>query len=124
MSVTKYQALYNWWASHGVPAFEENSVPDQDTVVYPYIAYQAASGDFVESTTLNASIYTKSTSWAEAIELADSIQAELKNGGTQVPYTGGTLWITLPRGRFSETMGDPDDDRVKRVRMTIIVNYH
>ena len=39
--MTREQAIFDFWNSFNIPAFEENSVPTgEDAPAYPYITYQ------------------------------------------------------------------------------------
>lgn len=119
----RWEAQYSFWASFGVPAYEENSVPDLDEVTFPYITYQAVSSPFDGDAMINASIWTRSTSWLVADNLSDAIETRLKNGGAVVPYTGGILWYTAETP-FAQNMGDPDDDRIKRKLLALILHCY
>lgn len=118
----KWQAQYTFWSSFGVPAYEENSVPDLDSVTFPYITYQAVSAPFDGDVQQTASIWTRSTSWARADELSDQVEARLKNGGAVTRYDGGILWFTA-EAPFSQSMGDPDDDRIKRKQLSVALHF-
>lgn len=118
--VDKWQALYNFWSSFGVPAYEENSVPDQDDVVFPYITYGAITSGFDNDHSGVASIWTNSTSWLSADTMAELISERLKNGGEVVAYTGGIIWITL---ESIQSMGDPEDDRIKRKLISVVYHF-
>lgn len=118
----RYEAQYNFWASFGVPAYEENSVPDAKEVSFPYITYNAVATPFDGDVVINASIWTRSTSWLTADTLADTIEAELKDGGRVLPYTGGMIWVTAETP-FAQNMGDPDDDRIKRKLLTVALHF-
>ena len=39
----RYEAQYAFWSSFGVPAYEQNSVPDLDDLTFPYITFEAAA---------------------------------------------------------------------------------
>ena len=117
----RYEALHSFWASFSVPAYEENSVPDLDSVTFPYITYEAMAAPFDGDVAASASIWTRSTSWQTADALADLIEERLKHGGHRLTYTGGLIWIT-PETPFARSMGDPADDRIKRKLLT--VQYH
>lgn len=117
----KWQALFSFWSSFSIPAYEENSVPDQDDILFPYITYEAVSSGFGDDVTGSASVWSRSSSWAAADLLSDTIFDRLKHGGVTIPYDGGMIWITAGTP-FSHSMGDPDDDRIKRKLLT--VNYH
>jgi len=118
----KYEAQYNFWSSFGYPAYEENSVPDEKDVTFPYITYQAVSSTFDSDAVVNASIWTRSTSWLDADTIANAIEADLKNGGHVLQYTGGIIWVTA-ESPFAQSMGDPDDDRIKRKLLTVLCHF-
>ena len=118
----KWEALYSFWASFGYPAYEENSVPDLDEVVFPYITYEARSSPFDGDVTVNASIWTRDRQWTEADMISDMIETRLENGGAILDYFGGKIWITADQGTFSQSLGDPTDDMIKR--KLISVTYH
>ena len=119
----RYEAQYRFWSSFGIPAYEQNSVPDLDKVTFPYITYQAAASPFDGDVSVNASIWTRSTSWLSADTLSDAVEYRLKNGGAVLPYTGGVVWIT-PDTPFAQSMGDPDDDRIKRKLLTVTCHFY
>lgn len=121
-TVDRWQAQYNFWSSFGVPAYEQNSVPDLDDVVFPFITYEASESRFNGDVLTTASIYTRSTSWAKADELADAVFDRLKDGGATVSFTGGLIWITA-EPTFAKSMGDPDDDRIKRKLLTVVLHF-
>lgn len=118
----RYEAQYRFWSGFSVPAYEQNSVPDKDEIEYPYITYQAVTAPFNEDVQINASIWTSSTSWATADALADIIENELRNGGKVVPYSGGMIWVTAG-APFAQSMGDPDNDRIKRKLLTVTLHF-
>ena len=123
----KWQAQYNFWAEFGIPAYEQNSVPDVDDREYPYITYEAASSGFDEDVPVNASIWTRSESWAQADGLADAIYNVLADGGKWVEYSDarfaqGRICITASEP-FAESMSDPDDGMIKRKLLNVILHY-
>lgn len=118
----RYEAQYLFWSSFGVPAYEENSVPDIDEIEFPYITYQAVMSPFDNSIPVSASIWTRSTSWVEADTLADTVENALKSGGKVLPYTGGIIWVT-PRNPLAQSMGDPQDDQIKRKLLLVTLYF-
>ena len=118
----RYEAQYKFWASFGVPAYEANSVPDETEVSFPYITYNAIATPFDGDAVVNASIWTRSTSWLAADTLADAIEAALKDGGQVLHYNGGLIWITAETP-FAQNMGDQDDDRIKRKLLTVALHF-
>lgn len=120
-----WQALFSFWSSFGVPAYEENSVPDADEISFPYITYQAVRGGFGADTVASASIWTRSTSWLQADTLADAALEKLggRSGGGYVQrHDGGGIWITA-EDNFAQNMGDPDDDMIKRKLLTVALRF-
>ena len=118
----RWQAQYSFWASFGVPAYQENSVPDRDTIAYPYITYQAFSAPFNGDVAVSASIWTRSASWERADALSDAVQTRLQDGGQVVPYDGGVIWVTA-EDAFAQSMGDPNDDLIKRKLLSVVLHF-
>ena len=118
----RWQAVYNFWSSFGIPAYEENSVPDLKDLTFPYITYQARASAFDYNASGNASIWSRNTSWTEADGLSDMIMTRLQDGGENVPYTGGVIWITAG-APFSQSMSDPSGALVKRKLLTVTYNF-
>lgn len=118
----RWQAQYEFWAAYGVEVYEENSVPDLEGMEYPYITYQAVSAMFNGETMPSVSIWTRSNSWAEADSLVDVIEADIGEGGKSIAYDGGILWVTA-NTPFAQSMGDPDDDLIKRKLLSVTVHF-
>ena len=92
MAVLKTQALYNFWNSFGLTAYEENTVPTGDAKPkLPYITYTALTGVFDNDVQISASLWYSGYSWAEADRKAAEISAALADGGKLEPYTDGLL---------------------------------
>lgn len=116
----KWQAQHDFWNRFGVPAYEEHNVPDDAS--FPRITYEAATGVFESLVSITASIWTRSTSWATADALADSIERyiktmgcpEIKNGRYRV-YIGDTT--------FAQKMDDPADDQIKRILLNVTFEF-
>lgn len=62
----KTQAYYSLWSRFGIPAYDENSVPDD--AQYPYITYQVITDELDYPVNPTASVWYRDTSW-EAIDL-------------------------------------------------------
>lgn len=120
INMDRWQAQYAFWSSFGVPAYEENSVPDNP--VFPYITYESAASAFDDDYFVNASVWTRSTSWAQADALSDAIEQNLTYGGKVLPYTGGMIWVTLG-APFAQSMGDPEDGMIKRKRLSVLLHF-
>lgn len=109
----RWQALNQFWSSFGVPAYEENSVPDLRDLTFPYITYQATVGGWDEPVAVTASIWDKNTSWANVDELSDTIERAIRLADP-VRYDGGMYRVWIGDTPFAQNMGDPDNDRIRR----------
>lgn len=124
----KFEAQQSFWASFGVPAIRDSVVIPEDVQSQwwrefgAYITYEASTGPFDTDTVLSASIWTRSEYWDRADQLAESIESRLKSGGEVVHYDGGILWFTA-ESPFATPMNDPEDDKIKRQRLSIALHF-
>lgn len=117
----RYEALYQFWSSFGIPAYRENRVPDVDEISYPYLTYEARTGVFDADVVANTSIWTRGT-LEEADALADAVEGRLKNGGEIVHFDNGSFWITI-EPNSTQDMDDPNDDAVIRKLITVVYHF-
>lgn len=113
----KWQAIQSFWEGFDIPAYDQNSVPDD--AVAPYITYEAKTADFENALPLSGSIWYRSSSWRDISKKADQIADSLKK---IIKIDGGYLFIT--RGSpFAQRLNDPDDT-VKRVYINLMVEFY
>lgn len=118
--MTKDEALYSFYSGFGLPAYDENTVPDEATL--PYITYQVATSDFDNDVMLSASLWYRSTSWVPIRNKAIEIENYIGRGGVFLPFDGGAVW--LRRGSpFAQRMGEPSDDSVRRILLNLTAEY-
>ena len=118
--MTKAAAIYQFWNSFGLTAYEENSVPDD--AAFPYITYQLVTDSFDREIPLTASIWYRSESWAGINAKAEEISQKISRGGKIIPCDGGAIW--LKRGQpFAQSMGDESDDLIKRKYLNITAEF-
>ena len=121
--MTKAAAIYQFWKSFGLPAYEENSVPTGDNApALPYLTYQFATDDFGKEVALTGSLWYRSTSWTQANEKAEEISKAIGRGGKMLPCDGGAIWIKKGTP-FAQNMGDESDDKIKRKYLNLVVEY-
>ena len=119
----KWQAQYNLWSSFGYPAYDASSVPDgNNKPSFPYITYQGVDGTFDSDIPVTVSIWTRDYSWSQANAISNTIYQALKNGGETVRYSDGLIWAT-PGSPFSQNMGDPDDDLIRRKVLNVLLHF-
>lgn len=117
----KFQALYSFWNSFGLKAYEENSVPESARV--PYITYEVQSDDFFgDDVSLTASLWYHSTSWAEITQKSEEIAKWIGIRGKFIKFDDGHLWVKR-RKPFTTNMVDDSDDLMKRIILNIDVQF-
>lgn len=121
--MTAAQALYNFYASFGLEAYEENTVPTgSGAAPLPRITYSVAMGEIGAHTALYADLWYRGTSWSEPGAKAREIHERLGRGGVMLPCDGGAIW--LQRGQpYANYMGDEADDTIRRVHLNITAEF-
>ena len=112
-----WQAQYEFWNSFGIPAYEETSVPKG--AAYPYITYQAVDGVFGAVLPVNASIWTRTTSWTQADTKANEIKEFIKTMGYPKIEGGRYRVFINSDSMWAQSMNDPNDDQIKRKRLDV-----
>ena len=118
--MTKAAAIYQFWSSFGLAAYEENTVPTD--AAFPYITYQLVTDSFGREIPLTASIWYRSESWTAINAKTEEISQKISRGGKVIPCDGGAIW--LKRGQpFAQSMGDESDDLIKRKYLNITAEF-
>ena len=118
--MTKASALYQFWNSFGLTAYEENTVPDD--AAFPYITYQLVTDSFDREIPLSASLWYRSESWTSINAKTEEISQKIRHGGKIISCDGGAIW--LKRGQpFAQSMGDESDDLIKRKYLNITAEF-
>lgn len=116
----KAQALHAFWSGFGIPAYDENSVPDD--AVMPYITYTVATDSLDNPVPLTASIWYDSTAWDTISQKAEKVAESVgKRGHLSIPVEGGYLYMTKGTP-FIQRMPDTSDT-VKRIYINIMVEF-
>ena len=118
--MTKAAAIYQFWSSFGLTAYEENTVPTDAT--FPYITYQLVTDSFDREIPLTASLWYRSESWTGINAKTDEISQKISRGGKIISCDGGAIW--MKRGQpFAQNMGDKSDDLIKRKYLNITAEF-
>ena len=118
--MTKAAAIYQFWNSFGLTAYEENTVSDD--AKFPYITYQLVTDSFDREIPLSASLWYRSESWTAINAKTEEISQKISRGGKIIPCDGGAIW--LKRGQpFAQNMGDENYDLIKRKYLNITAEF-
>ena len=126
--MTKEAAIYAFWNSFGLKAFEENTVVDVDEngneiePQFPYITYQGITDSFDREVPGTANIWYRSTGWKAINAKTEEISAHIGLGGKIIKCDGGRIWIK--RGQpFAQNMSDESDDLIKRKYINVVYEF-
>ena len=124
----KWQALQAFWESFGLPAFKENSVPDEVwdenlkkmvKLQMPYITYEVTASTFGTRVASSASIWYRDTSWKAISNKAKTITDATADGKT-FAYDGGGMIVWTNN---ASDMSEPTDDMVRRIRLDVTIEF-
>lgn len=117
--MTKAQAIYQFWASFGLKAYDTQSVPD--SAVLPYITYETSTGAIGAQMTLTGNVWYRSTSWKDVSDKVDEIAKKIAEMDA-VKIDDGYMYVTIPETTpFAQRISDPSDDMIKG--NTLSVNF-
>lgn len=118
--MTKAAAIYQFWNSFGLTAYEENTVPTD--AAFPYITYQLVTDSFDHEVPVTASLWYRSESWTSINAKTEEISQKISRGGKIISCDGGAIW--LKRGQpFAQNMGDESDNLIKRKYLNITAEF-
>ena len=118
-TMTNAEVLYRFWASFGLPTYDETSVPAKAQL--PYLTYETALDSFGNEVALTASLWYRDTGWEAITIKANQINAAISRGGRMLATENGALW--LKRGTpFAQRMADTDDS-IRRIVINVTVEF-
>lgn len=118
--MTKAAAIYSFWNSFGLIAYEENTVPV--TAESPYITYQLITDGFDREVAGSASLWYRGESWLEINSKTEEIAARLGLGGAILKCDGGRIWVKMGQP-FAQNMSDASDDLIKRKYINVVYEF-
>ena len=114
------QALYGFFSGFGIPAYAENTIPEN--AVLPYITYPQKEPQWNKQTSFYVNVYYRhKTSNYDCLAKADEI-VEAIGEGVRLPFDDGlvVLWPDTPLIQAME----PNKD-VRRAYINLAINaYH
>lgn len=116
----KTQALHEFWNSFDIPAYDQNTIPADAKL--PYITYEAATDSIDCPLALTASIWYRTTSWADIEQKSEQIAKHLyEMNPISVAIDGGRMYIAKGTP-FAQRMSDADD-MIRRIILNVTVEY-
>lgn len=122
--MTKASALYNFFSSFGIEAYEETLVPTGDEAPkFPYLTYQLITDTFDNEVLIPISLWYRSEASLLALNSkTEEISQRIGRGGVFLDCDGGKIWIK--RGSpFAQTMSDSEDKTIKRKYINITAEF-
>lgn len=125
----KIQAIHSFWNSFGIKAYDESTVPDSMSFTNPnnedldpYITYELSMAEFGNEVASAVSLWYYGDSWKAIETKAKQIDERLSNGGVQIPYDEGSIWIKKANP-FRQRVSD-SNDMVRRYLINTYIEYH
>ena len=122
--MTKAGALYQFFSSFGIEAYEETLVPTGDEAPkFPYLTYQLVTDSFENEVQIPVSLFYYSEASLLALnEKTEEISKRIGRGGVMLDCDGGKIW--LKRGSpFAQTMSDDAEKTIKRKYINITAEF-
>lgn len=125
----KVQAIHSFWNSFGIKAYDETTVPDEMSFtnpnnedLSPLITYEVNIGDYGENVASAVSVWYYDDGWKNIESKVKQIDERLSNGGVQIPYDNGSIWIK--KGNPYLTRVSDSNDMVRRYLINTYIEYH
>ena len=119
--MNKEQALQAFWASFGLPAYDELSVPDGAEM--PYITYGVSTGALGDPIQLHGSIWYRSPSWDAITQKAHQIGQDVGEYGHKILVLDNGRLFLAQGVPFAQRMSDPNDDMIRRIYININAEF-
>lgn len=126
--MNKEQAITSFWNSFGLPAFDENTPPDNpDRSNFPYITFNVTTATMGQVISLGAKIWYRSASWRDVTLKKDEIVRYIGTkpfglGHDLIYFDGGI--IQIDNSSFTaQRQTDPNDETIKAYVLTMQVEY-
>lgn len=114
----KWQAQQAYWGGFGLEAYNELTVPDD--AVMPYITYSPVNGSLNGTTVARGSLWYKGRSWATICQKTSIIE---QLADREIKIDGGAVKFRKPTSNFAQPMSDPNDENVRRMVLSVEVEF-
>lgn len=118
----KWQAQDAFWGSFGIPAYDQNTVPESAEM--PYITYEAVGANLGAPQTVTASLWYRSRAWSQISQKTEEIARQIYNMPPSVEIDGGRFKVRLPSDTaFGQRMDDPYDSDIRRMVLNVEMEF-
>jgi hypothetical protein len=116
----KAQAINEFWNGFDIPAYDENSVPDNAEM--PYLTYNVSTGKLDEFIGLQANLYYRSTSWKDITLKGQEIEKAFQYGNILIGLDNG--YLCLRQGQpFAQRLAEENDRAIKRLYINLEAEF-
>lgn len=117
--MTPEAAIYRLLSELEIPVYAVTSVPSD--AEFPYSTVDMVAGAFWDGEmSLTLDLWYRGDSESAPNAKAHELSSLIGSGGRILKCDGGAIWVK--RGSpFSQSMGDQDDDKIKRRHINLII---
>ena len=117
-TLDKWSAQKVYWSSFGLPAYQEDTVPDDAKM--PYLTYQPVNGQLGGTLNASAHLYYRGTSWTAIMQEVTQMEKAIDR---QMFIDGGIMKIRKPLSNFAQPMPESADKKVRRMMLTVEIEF-
>lgn len=118
--MNKYQALHEFWNSFDIPAYDENTVPEN--AVMPYITYNVATDSLGQVLPLSASLWYRTKSWEAISQKAEEIAEKVGHNKYYIQkLDDGYVWYTKGTP-FAQRIATEDRD-IRQIYINVTAEF-
>jgi hypothetical protein len=78
--------------------------------------------DFGNQIAQTASLWYRSSSWADVTAKEQQISEFISRGGINIVYDTGAMWIQKARP-WAQRMSDPNDELIRRIVLNVTIEF-
>lgn len=117
----KAQAIHSFWSAFHIPAYDEQTVPDD--AVLPYITYNTVTDSLDNVVPMTGSVWYRGTTWVDVTVKSEEIARYIGEFGHKViKFDDGYLYITKG-SPFSQRVEDSSDTQIRRIYINIMAEF-
>ena len=84
------------------------------------MTYQAVVGSLDGPMTVSGNLYKKSNSWAPIMQKVSEMEKIIDR---VIPVDGGAVKFRKPLANFAQPMSEPNDPQVRRILLTVEIEF-